>query len=821
MKYLIYIPISQGTLMKKIISLLGLIFLISFPIAAQQSKTIIDEQFYSNKNNWPVLDEKNVETEVDEGYYIIECSDEDGYVLFRDIDLDYSKNFSILVSCGLEEGPESYGFGFYFGFRDWNNYFKFAVAPTGYYRINSSSQGVFSSTGWRKHNNVRGKGSQTTLKIVKINDWIGFYVGKEFTDEFQSELKDVLVHTMRIDGFAGKQFALGVDSKQKVKFDEVVIKELGPDELKLYTDDTTSKPDEEKQIVLFSDDFHNNNNNWYTESVDTNSIKAITDGVYSFDCRRPWGMRVTQNVFLSAKGNYDIECTSKWVSGADDSYYGLLWGFKDWKNYQEFVINPKGSFRYLNTVKGSETPVTGSYQPQVENKLRVSRMNDSLYFYINGTLVTKAADYAPAGREAGFVLYNKQKVLFDDLKISQMRPYAKVIKEKIVADETLQENKGTFSDKETTSNTTKVWKQGALECTHTGNSGNALWDEYYVDPSQDFTIKEKIKWIGGDSTSSFGIVWGHKDWDNYNEFIIRKNGFYKAITDHNKEIISGGWKITTALSPDGNNTLEVRKRGTFVEYYINDQLVDVLPFYKLYGYHYGMLVYGNQTVALEGIKITEHRVAKPDMDLMTIAFSEDYDVDKPALQGATVSGNQIMLTDKGVLHLAAIYPHLKEYTESEMSSYNSGYITYTKTTYKPKYPSEPFYQYYENILPMFSTSGKPRKAFTAEATVGIMTTSYSKGAGIRIGGYDYVIDPEGNCSMGLEAPKKIDDLPSKKIFRIRLECSTYGLVYFYVNDNLVDYKMMPMQDRYAGPVIYAFKTLTEAWFDDFVVKTYN
>jgi hypothetical protein len=54
------------------------------------------------------------------------------------------------------------------------------------------------------------------------------------------------------------------------------------------------------------------------------------------------------------------------------------------------------------------------------------------------------------------------------------------------------------------------------------------------------------------------------------------------------------------------NTLQVEKRGEELHFYINDKLVQALPFTGGYGNYFGFRVDGGQTVAFDQLLIKGH-----------------------------------------------------------------------------------------------------------------------------------------------------------------------------------------------------------------------
>ncbi|MGE5352455.1 MAG: hypothetical protein ACM3P0_10250, partial [Acidobacteriota bacterium] len=717
----------------------------------------------------------------------------------------------------LQSDGDDHSFGLLFGFKNWDNYYEFDLKytvtksklATGlecFYRIAHVDQGVLSSTGWIKNAwlstaEFQGMYTPNTLKVVKIDDWLGFYINNLPLSESGQGSVPYYVNTIKGDVFAGKKIGFVVNSKVKVKYSRLLIKQLGLDETSPVADVLGSVLTGPEPVTLLEDDFSSNVNNWAGLTDSTCDI-GVKDGVYSFDKKNANGRSITKSVFLAAGNDYELQCRTRWVSGVDNFYYGITWGFKDWKNYQEFVIDKKGDCRYMSTLYGTTNKIKVSIKPQEENRLKISRVKDSLYFYVNDALVIKAPDLSPAGFDAGLIVYNRQKVLFDDLKITQQRIFPSELPASPVAEETMQQNEGAFSEKVLTNDISRRWSPGITEFEHDTENGSGIWKEYYLNPLDNFSIKEKLKWVEGDTTMGYGLVWGLKDWDNYNEFLIAKDGHFKCTTVHDKAVITTGWRQNTPFVTGDENTLEVRRRGSFAEFYINGKLAAVMPFYELYGYFTGVIIYGKQTVGLENLTLQSIPVSRPEFELGHATYKVDFEK-APAVQDAGNNESHSTIIEGGKLHMLAQFPELED-GSGQISNRALGYIT-------------------SNMLPSMLTYGMPQYPFSIEITMGIGRNFHSIGAGLRVGGTDFLVDPDGNFTIGEEAPQPIegDIKPSKNIYRLKVICEAGGRMDFYINGSYVSSINDAMKSRDAGPVIYAYSKPTEVWFDDYTVRVYR
>lgn len=790
--------------MRKLSGILCLLLIFSAYLQAQETKLIINEDFHNNDNNWPVLSDSTTKTILERGGYIIRSFTDNGSFITKETDLDYSGNFSISADVQQVKGKDGYGYGLLFGFKDWSNYYEFEITDNGYCQIIHVDQGISTSAGWARNANIPGKEFPCRLKIVKVNDWIGFYLEEPGDGLSNIFTNPSFVNMIRADAFAGKKIGFVTNGNISAKFDNFTVFQLGMADVTPLTDIMRSllTGQDPETLTLFNDDFSSNVNNWKNGREDASFIMGVTDGAYSFEKLDRGGRIAKQSVFIAPGSDYQIQYKARWVSGTDSSLYGFAWGFKDWNNYQEFSIDKKGICRYLNALHGTENALTASFNPQEENRLKISRVKDSLYFYVNDVLVIKAPDSSPAGSDAGFVVYNRQKVLFDDLKITQVKAFPAEGNPIMVAEETMQKNEGTFSEDASADDVSIDWEPGMVTYEHDSDGSYAFWKHYYLNPNDDFSISEKLKWIEGDSTQGYGLIWGYRNWDNYNDFLISKNGYFMVRIFHNKNTISTGWRRFNAFAVNGENTLEVKRKGSTAEYFINGQLAAVLPFYELYGYSDGIVFYGKQTVGLENLTVKSFPVDKPEFDRGKVVFNKDFET----AEVNTYSGseNRVTTYEGGKLCLSAKYPEINSYDDTDYPDNNA------------------FYHEYPGVLPGMSSNGSPSIPFSVEAKVGLVEAYKSWGAGLNVGGIGFLVDRNGKYRIGSREPKSIDDsnLPSQRLYRLKVVYDRNGMLDFYINEKMVETMPASMSDNSASLVVYASDKTAKVWFDDLIVKAY-
>lgn len=130
-----------------------------------------------------------------------------------------------------------------------------------------------------------------------------------------------------------------------------------------------------------------------------------------------------------------------------------------------------------------------------------------------------------------------------------------------------------------------------------------------IDIKKDFNISATATRHEGTTNYGFGLNYcGDTEADKYAVFYISANGYY-SIRSWEKDhwIVYTDWTQSSAIHAGSDmNTLLVEKRGTEIHFYINDKLVQAMPFAGGYGNYFGFRVDGGQTVAFDQLLIKGH-----------------------------------------------------------------------------------------------------------------------------------------------------------------------------------------------------------------------
>ena len=176
---------------------------------------LMNETFIINSGQWPQDSDKYVTTIVKDGKYTIDNKID---VIFynKPVSINEDQDFSISISAVHKNGGVGYVYGMCFGYDDADNNYQFGITASGKFVVSRSDEGVFRdlisfvpSAAIKKEENA--------VNILTIrqeeNNW-RFYINDQW-----------VASSPKLD-FFNKRAGFYVEGKQKIDFDDLIIKQL-------------------------------------------------------------------------------------------------------------------------------------------------------------------------------------------------------------------------------------------------------------------------------------------------------------------------------------------------------------------------------------------------------------------------------------------------------------------------------------------------------------------------------------------------------------------------------------------------------------------
>jgi len=575
-------------------------------------KSILFDGFTDNKSDWSTSDTEKASLKIENGDYIFDHKrDINGWSSSKEIKIDTKRDFYIIASFKKISGIQNNGFGLIFGRKDNNYEYNYVITGGGSYGIwdwNDGKSSYMNSENktWSSSSAIKtGDGAYNTLKIEKKGSTLKFYIN------------NTLVDSPSFREFYGDRIGFVVYKRQKIAVNYLSIMYL--DSKKTDTNIDTTKDDISNYTYSdsgfhFSDQFNNNSNAWDETNDDKIGYK-ITNGKYYLEHKRTSkGYSTYDDVYVDTAKDFEIETKLDKISGVTNYSYGLLWG-KNGNNSFRFYISSGGYYKIVRNVDSKEQVIKkwtkSSYLKKgngSSNTLKVKKENDKYKFYANGYYLTES-DYEPFyGSDMGFVLFNKQKIAVDYLRVKYLNTTSPVVTNKILQ-LPLRDNFSTntnswyitSSDKQST-----TMSGGKLKIHRKQKGGTFVSRHANIDTTRDFIIETSIAKEIESATGMYGFTFGRKNSSNEYSFLLSDVGSYKFRKFDNDKYVSIIPFTSSSYIKSGayqSNKIKIVKSGGLLRFYINDKYVNETKFEGFYGDYLGFTAYHNQKISVDYLDI--------------------------------------------------------------------------------------------------------------------------------------------------------------------------------------------------------------------------
>jgi outer membrane protein OmpA-like peptidoglycan-associated protein len=169
--------------------------------------------------------------------------------------------------------------------------------------------------------------------------------------------------------------------------------------------------------VILNETFDRNIFGWY-ESNEENHKILVKDGKYYLQA--PEGGWMTYVApYVDPSKDFFFQATFTQLNGFDDNGIGFIWGYDGKQDMNNFTFTTNGYYRIWCADRSinisDEWRETELVRPLgSENVLRVEQKQRTMYYYLNGQLVTTTVSLPWYGKNMGFVAYTKMEVTIDN-----------------------------------------------------------------------------------------------------------------------------------------------------------------------------------------------------------------------------------------------------------------------------------------------------------------------------------------------------------------------------------------------------------------------
>ena len=159
-----------------------------------------------------------------------------------------------------------------------------------------------------------------------------------------------------------------------------------------------------------------------TSFVPTTSDQKEANNKYYWNKKKSGGVIRYVTLPVESNDDFQFKTTVDWWSGANNKYFGIMVGWKDWENYTRLVIAPNGWHKAeiwkkgvnIGMADGKKVENGGYGQPTT---LNIVKINGGTIFSIDGKPIYTSEYSSLSGDRHGFFMGGIQSAVFDNVKV--------------------------------------------------------------------------------------------------------------------------------------------------------------------------------------------------------------------------------------------------------------------------------------------------------------------------------------------------------------------------------------------------------------------
>ncbi len=176
--------------------------------------------------------------------------------------------------------------------------------------------------------------------------------------------------------------------------------------------------------LVYNENFYKNKENWEIK-IEGSESRLDKENNLSLFLNKDQTTSRYNYVTLDQNSDYSIESIMQKKSGKGNEGYGILFGFKDWSNYYQFLISEYGSYIILRKFEGINLNITEWKKSNLintgnkRNELKVFKFGNEFIFSINGQIVERTKSNDLRGNNCGIIAGGKGEYILENIIVKE------------------------------------------------------------------------------------------------------------------------------------------------------------------------------------------------------------------------------------------------------------------------------------------------------------------------------------------------------------------------------------------------------------------
>lgn len=399
--------------------------------SGQSSDLLISDDFSDNSNNWATNTSGSSIYTISNGKYVLENFDGKDRWVGLHVKLDSHSDYIIGVTTTHVSGVKNTGYGILFGCKDNDNYYVFDIAPTGYYRLYSKTNGTLNYLiNWTQSSAVKQNDNEDN--IIKVQRYSGtwyFYVnGSQVTSftpqEFFGDIIGFLkwgTQRIEFDNFTihgSRSSGSGASPSDAIS---TISAALGDKSKSSYAGSASS--------ISFIDDFSTSKDEWGEDDDDgillNRPYSLISDGRLVLRSYKDSTIDRGMGAYLDTKKTFAISADFKRMYGKTaNATCGISLESPDGKTGYAFYISANGYYAIKELQSDGTT--TGEWKEcayinkgdGVVNNIKIDSDGSYWSLYVNGRYAGLISSHSIYHPNIFLISIDDQRIECDNFKLT-------------------------------------------------------------------------------------------------------------------------------------------------------------------------------------------------------------------------------------------------------------------------------------------------------------------------------------------------------------------------------------------------------------------